>query len=60
MDHVMAVAAQQGQVANSSRALAALMQGFYVMAFNETLTKIPVGLFKIEFAYLAYKRSAMS
>jgi hypothetical protein len=56
----MTVAAEQGQVVNVSSALTALMQGLYVMTFDEALPKIPVEFFKVEPAYLAYKRAATS
>jgi hypothetical protein len=56
----MTVAAEQGQVVNVSSALTALMQGLYVVTFDEALAKIPVEFFKVEPAYLAYKRAATS
>jgi hypothetical protein len=57
---MMTVAAEQCQVVNISRAFTALMQRLYVMTFDETLAEIPVDFFKVEQAYLTYKRTATS
>ena len=58
MDHVMTVTAEQGQIVDGSRALTALVQGFYMMAFDKALAKITVELLEVEPANLAYKRAA--
>jgi hypothetical protein len=59
VDHTVAVVVQQGEIVDISGALAGLMQRwFHMVAFDEALPAVSVGVLEVELASFAGKQAA--